>query len=114
MRNIFTVSAIQGAISESHPEGMLSNYVEPIKYDSRSFKATATNPNGDEGAALIAARAKFWELVNQLTMANNANRAMWTVTLTDAYGVQIAKQKFGAFPDMTPAPELAPEEGGGD
>lgn len=104
MRNIFTVSAIQVVTSESHQEGLksaVSGY--PIDFDSRSYKATAENPNGSEEAALIAARAKFWEAVNTLNMANNANRVMWVVTLEQANGVQIDRKASGAFPDMTPA-----------
>ena len=33
---------------------------------------------------------------------------MWTVTLEQANGAQIARKTFGAFPDMTPEPEPEP------
>lgn len=45
-----------------------------------------------------------------LTVANNPNRVQWAVTITDAFGVSIAKKPFGAFPDMTPQPEPEPEQ----
>ena len=50
--------------------------------------------------------------VKALTVAANPSRVMWTVTLTQANGVQIARKSWGAFPDMTPhepEPETEPE-----
>lgn len=103
MRNIYTVSAIQGVTSDSHPEGLKSNVTGyPIERDSRSYPATDGNPNGNSDTALIVAQADFADAVKALATADNPNRVMWVVTLTDAYGIQIAKKKFGEFPDMTP------------
>lgn len=107
LRNIYTVTATQAVISESHPEGMKSNVTGyPIERDSRSYPAADGNPNGNSDTALIVAQADFADAVKALATANNPNRVMWAVTLTDAYGVQIAKRKFGAFPDMTPVEEV--------
>lgn len=115
MRNIFTVDAKQVVTSAAHPEGALSNLPDfPITLDSRSYNATEQNPNGDSDVALIVAQARYADEVEALTVANNPNRVMWAVTLTQANGVQIARKAWGAFPDMTPAPEPEPEEGGED
>ncbi len=107
MRNIFIVNATQVVTSDSHPEGVYSainGY--PITYDSRNYDATEQNPNGNEELALICAKADFADRVKQLSLAHN--RVMWTVTITRADGTQIAKEKFGTFPDMTPAQEPEP------
>lgn len=108
MRQIFIVNATQVVVSESHPEGIYSTVPDyPKYYDSRNYEATEQNPNGNEELALICAKADFADRVKQLSLAHN--RVMWAVTITRADGTQIAKKKFGAFPDMTPAPELEPE-----
>ena len=111
IRNIYTIDAKQVVVSESHPEGVLSavpNY--PVTVDSRSYNATEQNPNGDTDTALIVAQAEFADEVKALTIANNPNRVMWTVTLTQVNGVQIARKTWGAMPDMTPLqPEPEPE-----
>lgn len=111
MRNIFIVNATQVVTSDSHPEGLfsvVSGY--PKTYDSRSYNATEQNPNGDSDVALIVAQAEYADEVKALTIANNANRVMWCVTLEQANGVQIMRKAWGAFPDMTPpAPEPEPE-----
>ena len=110
MRNIFEISATQIVISDNHPEGVKSNVTGyPISVDSRSYGATEANPNGDPDVALIVAQAEFADAVKNLTVANNPSRVMWAVTLEQANGVQIARKSWGAFPDMTPAPE--PEAG---
>ena len=60
MRNIYIVNALQIVVSEQNPQGVLStvpNY--PKNFDSRSYKATEENPNGDEEIALMAAQAEF-------------------------------------------------------
>ena len=109
MRQIYEVNATQVVTSESHPEGMYSvvqGY--PKTFDSRAYNATAENPNGDEARALEVAQAEFYSRVAANLTA--ANRAMWTVTLTRADGRQIMRESRGAMPDMTPAPELTPEE----
>ena len=106
MRNIYIVTATQVVTSENHPEGIKSlvpGY--PKEHDSRSYPAADGNPNGDSNKALINAQADFATAVKDLTNANNPNRVMWTVTLTQANGGQIARKSWGAFPDMTPAPE---------
>ena len=111
LRQIYTVSATQIVTSENHPEGVKSNVQGyPIDHDSRSYNATAANPNGDSDKALINAQADFATAVKDLTNASNPARVMWTVTLTQANGVQIARKSWGAFPDMTPQPEPTPEE----
>ena len=108
MRNIFIVNAIQVVISENHPEGLYSTVQGyPITRDSRSYEATAENPNGNEELALIVAQADYADAVKALSIANN--RAGWAVTLERWDGVQLARKSFGAFPDMTPAPDPAPE-----
>ena len=112
MRQIFIVSASQVVTSESHPEGLysvMSGY--PKTYDSRTYPAADGNPNGDTDTALIVAQAEYADEVKALTVANNPNRVMWCVTITDAKGVQIARKAWGNMPDMTPVPEPVAEEG---
>lgn len=109
MRNIFIVNATQVVTSESHPEGMfsvVSGY--PKTFDSRNYNATEENPNGDEEKALRMAKSEYLSRLS----ANYASdtRAMSTVTLMMANGRTIMSESIGAFPDMTPAPELEPEE----
>ena len=110
-RNIFTVEAKQIVISESNPQGVLSKVPGyPIDFDSRSYKATEQNPNGDESIALLAARANYSAEIVTLATADNANRVGWTVSIVRASdGKQIDLYSFGNFPDMTPAPEPTPE-----
>ena len=108
MRNIFVVNATQVVVSDSHPEGIYSVLPDyPKQFDSRSYNATAANPNGDEARALEVAQAEFYSRVSAFLAANN--RTMWTVTLIRADGRQIMRESRGAFPDMTPAPEPQPE-----
>jgi hypothetical protein len=112
MRNIFTVNATQVVISEQNPQGVLSNVSGyPVPFDSRSYKATQDNPNGDESIALLAARANYSNEIVTLATAENANRVAWSVSITRASdGKQIDLYSYGNFPDMTPAPEPEPEE----
>lgn len=106
MRNIYEVGAKQVIVSDSHPEGVLSNVPNfPILVDSRNYGATEQNPNGDTDVALIVAQAEFADEVKALTVANNPNRVMWAVTISQANGVLIAKKSMGDFPDMTPVQE---------
>ena len=108
MRNIFIVNATQVVTSDAHPEGAFSvmpNY--PKTYDSRSYDATAQNPNGDEAKALNAAKSEYFSRLSA-NYVGSANRVMSTVTLTRADGRTVMAESIGAFPDMTPAPE--PEE----
>ena len=112
MRNIFTVNAKQVVISEQNPQGVLSNVTNyPMPFDSRSYKATAENPNGDESIALLAAQAEYSAEIVRLATADNANRVAWTVSIIrESDGKQIALKSFGTFPDMTPTPDEEPEE----
>jgi len=104
MRQIYICDANQVVVSDSHPEGIFSTVPDyPKRFDSRSYNATETNPNGDEVRALEVAQAEFYSRVSAFLSANN--RAMWTVTLTRADGRQIMRESRGAMPDMTPAPE---------
>ena len=109
LRNIFRIDCEHVVVSDVHPEGLYSTVNGfPILVDSRSYNATEQNPNGDTDVALIVAKADFADQVKALTVANNPNRVMWAVTLSQANGVVIDKKSYGAFPDMTP-PEPAPE-----
>jgi len=109
MRQIFETAAYQVVTSDTHPEGVystLNGY--PIRRDSRDYERTEANPNGNEELALIVAHADYADAVKALSIAHN--RAGWAVTLERWDGVQLARKSFGAFPDMTPAPEPKPEE----
>ena len=103
MRNIYTVSATQVVTSDSHPEGLYSNVTGfPKTFDSRTY-------NGNIDTTLIVAQAEFADEVKALTIANSATRTMWTVTLEQADGRQIARKTSGAFP-AEPEPEEEPEQ----
>ena len=112
MRNIFIVNATQVVVSENNPQGVMSNVTNyPMPFDSRSYKATEANPNGDEEIALLAAQAEYFAESLRLATADNPNRVAWSVSIVRASdGKQIALKSFGAFPDMTPVPEPTPEE----
>lgn len=110
MRNIYIVNATQVVISGAHPEGLQSPVTGyPITVDSRSYAAPDGSPNGDSDKALIVAQARYADAVETMTLANNPNRVLWTVTLERHDGAQLARKSVGAMPDMTPAQE--PEEG---
>ena len=111
-RNIFKVEATQVVVSEQNPQGVLSNVTHyPMPFDSRSYKATTENPNGDESIALMAAQAEYSAEIVRLATADNANRVAWTVSIVRASdGKQLYLKSWGAFPDMTPEPEPEPEE----
>lgn len=106
MRNIFIVNATQVVVSESHPEGVHS-VVDgfPKYFDSRSYNATESNPNGDEEKALNMAKSAYHAQLSVNEANSNANRVMTTVTLMTAAGQRVMGESIGAFPDMTPAPE---------
>ena len=109
LRQLYIVTATQVVTSEVNPQGVygnVSNY--PKSFDSRNYEATAENPNGNPELALIVAQADFADVVKQLSLAHN--RAMWAVTLTRADGVLVERKSYGAFPDMTPAPQPETEE----
>lgn len=110
MRQIYTVDAKQVVPSPSHPEGVYSSVPGyPKTFDSRSYNATTENPNGDPERAFIVAKADFLAEWSALLVSDSA-RVMWAITLTRADGRQMMQESWGAFPDMTPAPEPAPEE----
>lgn len=108
MRQIYICNANQVVTSDAHPEGVYSTLPDyPKTYDSRGYEATAENPNGNPELALIVAQADYADVVKTLSLSHN--RAGWAVTLERWDGVQLARKSFGAFPDMTPAPEPQPE-----
>ena len=111
-REIYKVFATQIVTSESNPQGVLSDFTEnPHKFDSRNYKATEQNPNGDTEIALFAAREDFNSLAKTLSMADAPSRVGWVVTLIrTSDGREIDRKAFGGYPDMTPAPEPEPEE----
>ena len=111
MRNIFTVNATQVVISESNPQGVLSNVTNyPMPFDSRTYRATAENPNGDEEIALLAAQAEYSAEIVRLATADTPSRVAWTVSIVRASdGKQLYLRSWGAFPDVTPAPQPEPE-----
>ena len=112
MRNIYTVHATQIVISEQNPQGVLSNVTNyPMPFDSRNYKATEENPNGDESIALLAAQAEYSAEIVRLATADNPNRVAWTVSINRASdGKQLYLKSYGAFPDMTPVPPEEEEE----
>lgn len=112
MRNIFIVNAQQIVTSENNPQGVLSNITDyPKNFDSRTYKATETNPNGDESIALLAAQAEFSDRIVKLATADSPSRVGWTVSVIRASdGKQLYAKAWGGFPDMTPQPpEPEPE-----
>ena len=105
-RNIYIVNATQVVTSESHPEGLfsvVSGY--PKNYDSRSYNATEENPNGDTDKALAAAKSEYYSRLSA-NYVGSESRVMSTVTLSMANGRTIMTESIGAFPDMTPVPEV--------
>ena len=113
LRQIYITTAMQIVTSESNPQGTYTAVNGfPIKRDSRDYERTEANPNGNPDTALIVAQADYSAAVRDLATADNRNRVGWAVTLERWDGVQIARKSFGAFPDMTPAPEPehTPEE----
>ena len=115
MRNIYKVDATQIVISESNPQGVLSAISGYPKYfDSRDYKATEANPNGNEEIALYAAREEFNGEVKRLAIADAPTRVGWVVTLIrTSDGREIDRKAVGGYPDMTPPqpkPEPTPEQ----
>ena len=109
-RNIFIVNATQVVTSQAHPEGLfsvVSNY--PKSFDSRNYPAEDGNPNGDSDAALRAAKSEYYSRLSS-NYSGSATRVMATVTLETAQGRTIISESIGAFPDLTPEPEVDEEE----
>lgn len=111
MRNIYIVNATQVVVSENNPQGVLSNIPNyPMSFDSRNYKATEQNPNGDEEIALLAAQAEYSAEIVRLATADSPSRVAWNVSITRASdGKQIHLKSWGAFPFITPTPEPEPE-----
>lgn len=104
MRQLYIVNATQVVVSDSHPEGAYSTFPGyPKTFDSRNYNATEQNPNGNEEKALAMAKSAFHAQLSALEASDT--RAAWCVTLERADGAQIMREKWGAFPDMTPGPE---------
>ena len=110
MRQIYIVNATQVVTSDSHPEGLYSTVSGyPKTFDSRSYNATEENPNGDETAALNAAKSDYYSRLSA-NYVGSPSRVMAIVTLGRADGKLVMRGCIGAFPDMTPAPEPEPVE----
>lgn len=102
MRNIFIVNATQVVTSENHPEGLFSVVTGyPMNFDSINY-------NDDTDAALRTAKSAYFSRLSANYAANN--RAMTTVTLSQANGQVILRDSEGAFPVVVPEPEPTPEE----
>lgn len=106
-REIYKVFATQIVVSENNPQGVLSDVQGyPKSFDSRSYKATAENPNGEQEIALLAAQADFKAEALTLTMADSPSRVGWTVSIIrTSDGKEIDRKPWGGYPDMTPAPQ---------
>lgn len=106
-REIYKVFATQIVVSETNPQGVLSDVQGyPKSFDSRSYKATAENPNGEQEIALLAAQAEFKTEALALTMADSPSRVGWVVSIIrTSDGKQIDSKPWGGYPDMTPAPQ---------
>jgi hypothetical protein len=103
-REIYKVFATQIVVSENNPQGILSDVQGyPKPFDSRSYKATEQNPNGEQEIALLAAQADFKAEALALTMADAPNRVGWVVSIIrTSDGKQIDSKPWGGYPDMTP------------
>ena len=111
-REIYKVFATQIVVSESNPQGVLSDVQGyPKSFDSRSYKATAENPNGEQEIALLAAQADFKAEALTLTMADSPSRVGWTVSIIrTSDGKEIDRKPWGGYPDMTPAQQNNSEQ----
>ena len=108
-RNIFIVNATQVVVSSNNPQGIYSvmpNY--PKTFDSRSYDATAQNPDGSTEKALNAAKAEYYSRLSA-NYSGSETRVMAVITLEQADGRQIMRDSIGAFPVVAPAPAPEPE-----
>ena len=108
-RNIFIVNATQVVTSAQNPQGLfsvVSGY--PKNFDSRSYPAADSNPNGNSDAALRAAKAEYYDRLSK-NYSGSDTRVMSTVTLETAQGRTILSECIGEFPDMTPQPDQQTE-----
>ena len=110
-REIYKVFATQIVISENNPQGVLSDISGyPKPFDSRNYKATVENPNGNAEIALLAAQADFKNEALALSTADSPNRVGWVVSIIrTSDGERIDRKAWGGYPDMTPVPEPEPE-----
>lgn len=106
-REIYKVFATQIVVSDSNPQGVLSDVQGyPKSFDSRSYKATEQNPNGEPEIALLASQAEFKTEALALTMADSPSRVGWVVSIIrTSDGKQIDSKPWGGYPDMTPTPQ---------
>lgn len=104
LREIFKVFATQIVVSTQNPQGVLSDVSGyPKPFDSRNYKATEQNPNGDRDIALLAAQADFKAEVLTLSTADSPNRVGWAVSIIrTSDGKELDRKAFGGYPDMTP------------
>ena len=111
MREIYIVNATEVNISDANPQGVYRVIPGfPKTYDSRDYKATEANPNGDPTIARIVAEAEWGDERKALATADAPKRVKWTVTLDRSDGRNLKCETWGYFPDMTPTPEEAAEE----
>lgn len=115
-REIYKVFATQIVVSENNPQGVLSDVQGyPKSFDSRSYKATEQNPNGEQEIALLAAQADFKTEAFTLTMADSPSRVGWVVSIIrTSDGKQIDSKPWGGYPDMTPTEPEQNEEPEGE
>ena len=106
LREIYKVFATQIVVSENNPQGVLSDIPDyPKPFDSREYKKTTENPNGDAEIALLAAQAEFSDRVVKLATADSPTRVGWTVTIIrTSDGKEVARKPWGGYPDLTPPP----------
>lgn len=111
-RQIYKVFATQIVTSEANPQGVLSDIPNfPKPFDSRNYKATEANPNGNRDIALLAAQAEFKNEALTLSTADSPSRVGWCVyIIRTSDGEKIDRVSFGGYPDMTPQPEPEPNE----
>lgn len=105
-REIYKVNATQIVVSESNPQGVLLDITGyPKTFDSRNYKATTENPNGDRDIALLAAEADYKAEALTLSTADSPSRVGWTVSvIRTSDGERIHRMAWGGYPDMTPPP----------
>lgn len=115
-REIYKVFATQIVVSQSNPQGVLSDISGyPKPFDSRSYKATEQNPNGEPEIALLAAQAEFKTEALALTMADAPTRVGWVVSIIrTSDGKEIDRKPWGGYPDMAPPEPEQNEEPEGE
>ena len=103
-REIYKVFATQIVISDNNPQGVLSDISGyPKAFDSRNYKATQDNPNGERDIALLAAQGEVKDEAVALHTASSPNRvglAVYIIRTSD--GERLDRVAWGGYPDMTP------------